>query len=242
MHGYFLKELTYEEIINNIRNSKIFFKSFKFYKGTNDKHANNFLNMVLDKEEQNSLHSLLHSKNGWYNNKDGMNSNKLKLTAYAVGFTHDRFSYNKENYECIKQLGSSIKEDEQEVLISAYLKQKLVTNQTFLNNNISRITLYRGIKDLNNFEKYYSNSLESWTLDESVAKKFSGGKGYILIKEFQIDDIFAYKKSVFKNTENNRLTSNYNINRENECIVENRELIIDLIQGKNIFKKTDLLD
>ena len=236
-----IEVLTDEEIKEIILDYDVFLNRYQAYNGTNIKNSNKFLNEVLSNEEKEKLYILIHSKNGWYSNNNGYNSNLLRITAYSLGLTHSIFSYNNKTNTQIISETKDIDIKEQDILLSAYLKQKLVTFKTLESSKQNEIILFRGLRSFDcKREQIVSSSLESWTSNLEIAKKFSNNEGFILKMKFNKKNIFSYFKSIFKQ-QGNIKTSAY-ISRESEWIVENKQIIYDLEFGNNIFKCSDLND
>ncbi|UZW12583.1 hypothetical protein OSC52_12025 [Clostridium pasteurianum] len=229
-------KLTQEELKYIIRNSELFFSALNAYNGINNEEANNFLHLNLDVDEKKCLYKALLSGTGWYYGSNNEDALKLKLIAYALGITHNVFSYKSKVQQRILKL-KGLSKQEQLLLMSAFLKQKLITAKTFLNTNHSnKITLYRGLKSIESKQYYYTSNLESWTSNDEVAKKFAGSNGFILINTFSTNQIFAYKNSVYRDKYNMKFKVKNFIEDEFEYIVENNQRIIELRYGNNIYK------
>lgn len=241
------KELTLSDIEAVMIDFKSFMQSFSSYEGTNIKRANEFLDNLLREDEKIYLFALLHSKDGWYKSIYGDSTNTLKLVAYMSNMTHSIFSYDYNIQVSINKLPiRHFPIELQKVYISLYLKQKLVTYKTLLNyNNImkrqeKRITLYRGVKTIKGVNNYTSN-LESWTSSYEIAKKFANSNGYILKRTVDYYDIFLCRKSAFKSSTFNSsfVNQGFNIRREHEYIIENKNKKIEYIEGNTFFSAID---
>lgn len=97
------------------------------------------------------------------------------------------------------------------------------------------ITLYRGINIPYENQKYLFAGLESWTTDIEIAYKFARNEGFVLQRDYPINQIFAGKRSTFKNLLNRSCQySGFYVRREKEMIVENFENEWDLNIEKDI--------
>ena len=130
-------------------------------------------------------------------------------------------------------------DQEQAILRSLYLKQKMITYKTLKNSGINEINLLRGIKVLNNSTSYLLNNLESWTDSVVVARRFATDEGYILYTQYRVEDIFVYNRSVFKTPDIPSPSFRKMISRESEYIVENQASMLSLSIGQNIDKCVD---
>ena len=236
-----LKGLTLFDLEENILDPKGFLESYENYNGTNNKHAIQFLDKVLDSDEKAYLINCLHSKYGWYRSIFGVYTNKLKLTADLLGLTNSSFNYDPIKSRIIAELGKTIYDPEQKLLTSIYLKQKLVTYKTLIqwknDSSINSLNLYRGLKKVDFKEDYYPCcNLEAWTLSPSIARRFATQDGYILFRDIPIKDIFVCSRSVFTSTLVPTHKAKMDISIEDEYIIENRERLMPLILGKTIFK------
>jgi hypothetical protein len=226
------------EIERFIIDAKVSIEAIDSYNGVGLGQANQLLDIVLREDEKNLLFELLLGKEGWFCKIISDNKHKLRLIAYALGLTHNFFYYDFAVDSDIRELVKRISREEQLLLASCYLKQKLITYKSLINNTIKEVELYRGIRGNRDLEYYDTLNLESWTSDIDRARMFAGskeGKGIVLYQKYKPEDIFVYKKSVYKGNSlpsHNPLASR-NINRENEYIVENRERIIRLVEGLN---------
>lgn len=238
--------------INRLRpyiiNEKDFFFELDEYNGTSQKSANKLLNKILCDNEKEMLYKMLNSQDGWYRKQHGYNTIKLKLAALASGFTKEgKISNKKEDKDILFKLIKDINLNEQKIIVSAYLKQTLITFKNLLNNKEKgyiddKIVLYRGIKNLDeNSSIYEASNLESWTSKEKIARRFANPNGYILKKEFNIKEIFAYKKSIFKYDKLKDPKVSKFINIEKEYIVEftDKNSIIKLEKGYNLIEYKD---
>ena len=229
-----------------IINEDTFFKELNNYNGTSQKSANKLLHFVLNEEEKLKLYEMLNSPNGWYRKQHGYDTIKLKMTAVVSGFTREnKISHKFEDYKVMLDIAKNMDEEEEKILISAYLKQTLISCKNLLNNKekgfaSDNITLYRGIKELKS-NKYEASNLESWTSKEKIARRFASPNGYIIKKDFSLKEIFAYKKSIFKHDKYKDPKLSKYINIENEYIVEFSEenSIIELEQGNNLIEYRD---
>ncbi|HII4458271.1 hypothetical protein [Clostridium perfringens] len=228
-----------------IINEKYFFSEIDKYKGTSQKSANKLLNKILTEDEKKMLYEMLNSQEGWYRKQHGYNTIKLKLAALASGFTKKgKISHRNEDKLMLLDLINSIDSDEEKIIISAYLKQTLITFKNLLNNKekgyiSDKIVLYRGIKKFDG--KYEASNLESWTSKEKIARRFANPNGYVLKREFELKEIFAYRKSVFKHDKFKDPKVSKFINIEKEFIVEftDKSSIFVLEKGNNLIEYTD---
>lgn len=239
-----LNGISEEDLKELIFDYDIFMEFYHKYNGTSNNEANQLLNEVLKQEEKDYLYQLLVSPSGWYCKIPSENTYKLRLIASSLGLTHDNLYYLKNVKQDIIEVGKRMSREEQKLAFSCYLKQKLVSYKTLLNNSASELVLFRGLKQSidNNEYEYLTSNLEPWTDDPYKARMFSGPFGIIIRKEFQPKNIFVYKKSVYKGTTDhprNPMASR-NINSENEYIVENTDRIIPLILDHTYFKASEL--
>lgn len=197
------------------------------YEGTNIKTANKLLDELLGKQEKQYLVQLLFAKDGWYRRINGRGMYLLKLAAINLGFTNNVFSYDANVEKQILDQLKTISKDEQILLMGCYLKQKLVsyiTLKNYLNHKSqTTITLYRGIKSSWTGKDYMSVGLESWTTDLNVAYKFATESGYVIEKNFPIEQIFISQCSCFKNRGETKNKNGFFVRIEKEYIVENIE-------------------
>lgn len=242
-----IKGVPIKDFIPYIINGEQFREVLNYYTGTSLKSSNKLLHLSMNDEEKHKLYSLVNSQEGWYRAQYGINTIKLKATAGVLGLASFNINYNKNYHKKTLEVIRSISEEEEVLLKSVYLKQKVITLSNLENNKINgivkdRITLYRGIKDLKEGQNIYvASNLESWTSKEKVARRFAGANGYILKKDFLFEDIFAYKKSIFKyNKFKDPRVSKY-INIENEYIIEftDKNCIINLKKGENLIGYND---
>lgn len=233
---FIVKGHTLSEFKNNIRNYDYFIKEFSNYNGTNLRKANIILNKVLDEEEKDTLFELLLGDLGWYRKINKAPSIKLKVVANALGFAHDNFQRERLSENEIMNVLSKITENELNLIVSIYLKQKIITKKTLMNyqdsvknkNRIlikdNKLTLYRGIKgNIDDSLLYRTNTLESWTTNFNLASRFTGLDGYILKMDIDIDDIFCCKKSTFKHPNKKSVNQTKYIRKEHEYVVEHLE-------------------
>lgn len=79
------------------------------------------------------------------------------------------------------------------------------------------------------------SGLESWTTNINIAYRFARNDGFILEREYPIDQIFAGKRSTFKSQSNHIYRHRgFYIRRESEMIVENFETIFECSEGNGI--------
>lgn len=237
--GHRIARETFEEILpdyNKIDNQLV------RYKGTNNKSANDLLNDIMNKEEKRRLENAFFGNNGWYRMINDIGMVELKLAAMSLEATNNIFTFDKDLEEKILNLISLQSKAAQLLMMSCYIKQKAVTYATLYNylHNIRKtnkmsITLYRGINTPYKNEKYLFSGMESWTTNMDIAYRFARDEGFVLEKEYPIDQIFACKRSTFKN-QMERLYEHrgFYIRRESEVIVENYETIFDCSEGKGV--------
>lgn len=212
------------------------------YKGTNNKSANDFLNSIMNEEEKCGLEKAFFGDNGWYKMINGTGMIKLKLAAMSLGVTNNIFTFKKDLEEDILDLIQSESKDEQILMLRCYIKQKTVSYATMYNylHNVRKtdkmaIKLYRGINVPYKNEKYMFSGLESWTTNINIAYRFARNDGFILEREYPIDQIFAGKRSTFKSQSNHIYRHRgFYIRRESEMIVENFETIFECSEGNGI--------
>lgn len=212
------------------------------YKGTNNKAANKLLNDIMDEEEKHRLEEALFGNNGWYRMRTGIGMIKLKLAAMSLQTTNKVFTFDKDLEEKILNVIQSESKEEQIFMMRCYIKQKSVTYATMHNylKNIRKtdkmaIRLYRGINLPYKNGKYMFSGMESWTTNIKIAYRFAGNEGFVLEKEYPIDQIFTCQRSTFKNQASNLYRHRgFYIRREREMIVENFETIFDCSEGKGI--------
>lgn len=232
----YVKGVQISEYMEGVLDGDMFFGNLSNYTGTNLKSANQFLHSYLNEDEKKCLFELVNSRTGWYLRINGIGAKKLKLTGANLGITHMMIAMPEDNGN-VQELVNSISEDEQIILRSVYLKQKFVTLKNLKNNNKDKLILFRGVKNITkDKDEYGALSLESWSSNADVARRFSGVDGIVLKKEFNIEDIFAYNKSIFKQEGLSDKSLSIKINTEYEYIVEFTEnnSIIDLKDGNNI--------
>lgn len=199
--------------------------------GTNIAHANITLNSILNHEEKERLEWLFFSGDGWYKkiNQNGML--QIKLAAMSLGLTNKVFTFEYEEEKRMLEIAKNLSMDQQILNMRCYMKQKVVTYYTLKKylkevkkSGELSITLYRGVKHEGELKKYLFSGLESWTTSQSIAERFAKNKGYVIIKTYPIDSIFAGNRSTFKNKCSNIYIHNgFFVRREHEMIVENIE-------------------
>ena len=244
-----IKGVPINNIITYIINGESFREELNKYKGTSLKSANKFLQSNLQEEEKEALYLMLNSTEGWYRKTHGMETIKLKGISMLTGLSREIISNNEEDFNLLLSLLNVMDNNQEKILKSAYIKQKLVTlknlhnNKNILGRNKSEtIVLYRGIKRIGNKQcEYEAFNMESWTAKKKVARWFAGNNGYIIKKEFKFEDIFAYKKSIFKYSKYKDEKVSKLINIEHEYIVEFTEenCIIPLSNGDNLISYID---
>lgn len=237
--GYRISRGTFEEILPDYDKLD---KQLASYNGTNNKAANNLLNDIMDKEEKWRLEEAFFGNNGWYQSINGIGMIKLKLAAMSLEATNNIFTFNKDLEEKILVLIKQESKEEQILMMRCYIKQKVVTYATMYNylKNVKKtdkmvITLYRGINTPYKNGKYMFSGMESWTTNINIAYRFARDDGFVLEKEYPIDQIFAGKRSTFKNQSDNIYRHRgFYIRRESEMIVENFKTILDCSEGKGV--------
>ncbi len=225
-----IKEYTIDDMKEYIRRHEYLSQQILTYEGTNLNQANIIFNEILDKKEMDMLYELLLSKEGWYKKINGEGCIKLKLVAAALGFTHNKIHRNNIPIEKIEQIQKNISIEEQMLIASCYIKQKIITKKTLINyqeyvntkNKIAikdnKVTLYRGIKG--DFDIYKTISLESWSTQLNIAKQFSGSNGIIFKDKIDIDDILCCRKTTFRHPNKPNIYQSKPIRGEHEYIVE----------------------
>lgn len=237
--GHRVSRETFEEILpdyNDIDNQ------LTKYKGTNNRLANILLNSIMNNEEKRRLEKAFFGDNGWYRKINGAGMIDLKLAAMSLEATNNIFTFDKDLEERILDTINLKSKEEQLLMMSCYIKQKAVTYATLYNylHNVRKtdkmsITLYRGINTPFKKEKYMFSGMESWTTNLNIAYRFARSGGFVLEKEYPIDQIFAGKRSTFKNQANCGYEHRgLYIRRESEMIVENYETIFDCSEGKGV--------
>lgn len=219
-------------------------KQFLDYTGTNNKAANILLTNIMSKEEQRCLEEAFFGDNGWYRTINGCGMIKLKLAAMSLGVTNNIFTFDEEREKNILYFIQTEKFSEQQQLLMmrCYIKQKIVTYITLRNylQNVKHtdkmtIKLYRGINAPYLNQKYTFSGMESWTRNINVAYKFAGDGGFVLEKEYPIDQIFAGMRSTFKNKRYRTFEHNgFYVRREREMIVENYMEELDCSNGNGV--------
>lgn len=217
------------------------------YKGTNNRLANDLLNDIMSNKEKRRLEDAFYGNNGWYRMINGMGMIELKLAAMSLEATNNIFTFDKDLEKKILDLIPLKSKEEQLLMMSCYVKQKAVTYATMYNylHNVKKtdkmsITLYRGINIPYRNEKYKFSGMESWTTNMNTAYRFARDDGFVLEKEYPIDQIFAGKRSTFKNhTGSLYKHRGFYIRRESEMIVENYETVFDCSEGKGIRLSVD---
>lgn len=210
--------------------------------GTNIGQANNVLNVILSSEEKVCLEKAFFGQEGWYKRINGDGMVRIKLAAMSLELTNNIFTFASEKEKEILQQIVQYTEKDQLLMLSCYVKQKLVSYLTLKKylqkvkgTNTDTITLYRGINVPYNGESYLFAGMESWTSSLDVAYRFARTGGYIIEKDYKISQVFAGKRSTFKNRPYNLYRHNgFFVRREHEIIVENRELEYDCSEGKHI--------
>lgn len=212
------------------------------FNGTNIRNANFILNIILNDQEKLCLEKAFFGDTGWYHkiNYNGMLD--LKLAAMSLGITNEVFTFDKDKENRILNFVEKKSIDDQLLMIQCYIKQKVVTYKTLRNylQNVQKtdkmaITLYRGINIPYENQKYLFTGLESWTTDINIAYKFARNEGFVLQRDYPISQIFAGKRSTFKNLPNRSCQySGFYVRREKEMIVENFENEWDLNIEKDI--------
>jgi hypothetical protein len=201
------------------------------YTTTNIIHANIALNSILNDSEKIQLEQLFFSEDGWYKkiNKSGMV--QLKFAAMSLGLTNNVLTYNSEEEQYMLELASLLTEEQQLLNMKCYLKQKAVTYFTLkkyiekvMKKDELAITLYRGVRHSGKLQEYLFSGLECWSTSVDIAERFAKNDGYVISKEYPINNIFAGFRSTFKNKPNNIYRNNgFYVRREHEMIVENIE-------------------
>lgn len=247
-----LNGLSLDEFCDYILNYNELKSKINSYSGTNLKQANILLNSVLNDTEKATLFNLMLGDQGWYRKINGEGAIKLKLAAFSLGLTHGYFSRIPDDLleDKIDKIVMNTSENELDLIASCYLKQKIITKVTLINykNNVhtlnkinfdnNKISLYRGIKRVEDIEKYLPNSLESWTSQLNIAQKFSN-QGIILKLTVDIDNLLFCRKSAFKHNNLQSLYLNKKINqgqiirREHEYLVEFSTTSYDLSHLKD---------
>ena len=212
------------------------------YEGTNIEHANLLMHQILNPNEKNCLEEALFGNHGWYKRINGDGMIKIKLAAMSLGLTNNIFTFDSEMEKKIVQRIKEYTEEEQMRMMSCYVKQKLTTYLTLKNylKNIRKTTadtlvLYRGINTEYNNEQYMFAGMEAWTMNLDMAYRFARNDGYVIEKEYKISQIFAGRKSTFKNKPYGLYEHNgFFVRREHEMIVENPERVYDKMDPCNI--------
>lgn len=167
---------------------------------------------------------------------------QLKLAAMSLEATNNIFTFDKGLEEKILNLISLESKAAQILMMRCYIKQKAVTYATLCNylHNIKKtnkmsLTLYRGINTPYKNEKYLFSGMESWTSNMDTAYRFARDTGFVVEKEYPIDQIFTCKKSAFKSqTEHFYEHRGFYIRRESEVIVENYDTTFDCSKENGI--------
>lgn len=213
-----IKGVPITDYLPYIYNSDDFISNVDKYTETSLNSANTLLHSCMSDDEKQCLYELMTSETGWYKKIKGVGGKKIKIIGAILGFTHLKVTDEKDKE--IEGIYDSIDETQEKILGSVYVKQKIVTFKNLKNNNIDNFTLFRGVRLNGGETEYGAYSLESWSSCEDVARRFAGQTGIVLKKEFIIEDIFAYNKSIFKyNKYKDRKLSEI-INREYEYIIE----------------------
>lgn len=212
------------------------------YIGTNNRLANVLLADIMDEREKICLEKAFFGDNGWYQRINGAGMIKIKLAAMSLGITNNVFSFNKDTERKILDQIKQESIDDQILMMRCYIKQKAVTYVTMHNylknvkkKNQMTITLYRGINIPYQNQQYLFSGMESWTTNINIAFRFARDGGYVLEREYPISQIFAGKRSTFKNSSNSLYRHNgFYVRRECEMIVENYDNVLDCSDGKGI--------
>lgn len=210
--------------------------------GTNIKQANRTLNLIMTQEEKECLEGMLFGPEGWYRRINGEGMIRLKLASMSLGLTNNIFTFDPIVEEAIKNKILQYSEEEQILAIKCYMKQKLVSYLTLKNylkkvrnTESQEITLFRGINTEYHGDKYLFSGMESWTTNLNIAYRFARDGGYVIEKKYRISQIFAGRKSTFKNEPYNLYRHNgFYIRREHEMLVENHDTVYDCSGGKHI--------
>jgi hypothetical protein len=225
--GYRLSQDILREVLPNYQDLNQKLISFA---GTNCKRSNHFLNQIMNEKEKICLEKAFFGNNGWYKRINGNGMISLKLAAMSLGVTNNIFTFNKETETRILDYISAKNIDDQLLMMRCYIKQKAVTYAAMRNylqkqeSTKMTVTLYRGINVPYKNQKYLFTGLESWTTDIAIAYKFARNEGFVLKKEYPIDQILAGRRSTFKNQSNHLYLHNgFFVRREKEMIVENFE-------------------
>ena len=162
-----------------------------------------------------------HREVGWFQKLDCIGRLLLSLSAIELGLTNANLKWlsQKQKAEFMLQLNDM--PDIVSVLTrSVYLKQKLATWRILSQQALPTYTLYRGIRGTAN-QYYAPNCLESYTKNVEMAKRFAGANGWVLQRDIQIQEIFAYKTSLYRQDECPPEWLWTRISKEKEFIVEN---------------------
>lgn len=199
---------------------------------TNISGANIALNSILTNDEKKCLEKLFFDeKSGWYRQIDEEGMIKLKLAGMGLNLTNSVFTFDQMKNKKVLHYVGTLPESEQLLVAACYAKQKAVTYVTMLNylkkvkkTDKMSILLYRGLRGKYNGEKYLFAGMECWTTSIDIAIRFTRGNGYVLQKEYPINQLFAGNRSTFKNKPNGIYRHNgFYVRREHEIIVENIE-------------------
>lgn len=205
------------------------------------------LNGLMSTEEKCCLEQAFFGDNGWYRSINGDGMIKLKLAAMSLGLTNNVFTFDKEKEEKILAQIETESEDEQILMMRCYMKQKVVTYVTLRNyllnirkTNKMAVTLYRGMNVPYQNQNYLFSGMESWTSNINIAYRFAGEEGFVLEKDYPIDQIFAGKRSTFKCRENNLYRhKGFYVRRESEMIVENFQKALECNNGQGVRLSVD---
>ena len=239
--GNRVSQETLEELLPDYREID---KKLIAYKGTNNRTANAILTEIMSIEERQCLEEAFFGNTGWYRTINGDGMIKLKLAAMSLEITNNIFTFKKEVEDKILDWidkGCMCKE-EQLLMMRCYVKQKIITYMTLLNylKNIRQtdkmtIKLYRGINTPYQNQNYKFSGMESWSTNINIAYRFARDEGFVVEKEYPINQTFTFKRSTFKNLTNRLYKhSGFYVRRESEMIVENFEKELDCRNGKGI--------
>ena len=122
-----IKGVPINNIITYIINGESFREELNKYKGTSLKSANKFLQSNLQEEEKEALYLMLNSTEGWYRKTHGMETIKLKGISMLTGLSREIISNNEEDFNLLLSLLNVMDNNQEKILKSAYIKQKLIT-------------------------------------------------------------------------------------------------------------------
>lgn len=214
------------------------------YEGTNDKAADVILTEIMSIEKRRCLEEAFFGDTGWYRTINGDGMIKLKLAAMSLEITNNVFTFKKDVEDRILDWIDMrcMGKEEQLLMMRCYVKQKIITYMTLLNylKNIRQtdkmtIKLYRGINTPYQNQKYKFSGMESWSANINVAYRFARDEGFVLEKDYPINQIFTCKRSTFRNrSDRSYRHSGFYVRREHEMIVENFEEELDCRNGEGI--------